>query len=70
MTPLWAFEGEVIFNFANFKEDGLVTLEGGEGEREGGEKGILKINWTPIICVKGKSVDHYIFLDIIITYVE
>jgi hypothetical protein len=34
----------VIFKFANFKEDGLVTLEEGEGKGEGGEKGISKIN--------------------------
>ena len=37
-SPLWAFEGEEIIKFADFKEEGLVSPE----EREG-EKGILKI---------------------------
>ena len=35
----YAFDGEVITEVANFKEKGLVTPEGGEGE-----KGILKIS--------------------------
>ena len=33
-TPLWAFEGEVISEVANFKEECLVAPEGGEGEKE------------------------------------
>jgi hypothetical protein len=28
----WALEGEVISDVANFKEQGLETPEGGEGE--------------------------------------
>ena len=35
----YAFDGEVITEVANFKEESLVTTEGGEGQ-----KGILKIN--------------------------
>ena len=26
-SPIWAFEVEVITDFSNFKEEGLVTLE-------------------------------------------
>ena len=32
-SPLWAFEEEVITDVSNFKEEGLVTPEGGEGEK-------------------------------------
>ena len=39
-SPFWAIEGEVIPEVANFKEEGLVTPEGWEGEKE-----ILKICW-------------------------
>ena len=38
-SPLWAFEEEVITDVSNFKEEGLVMPEGGEGE-----KVTLKIN--------------------------
>ena len=38
-SPLWAFEGEVITEVANIKEEGLASPEWGEGD-----KGILKIN--------------------------
>ena len=31
--PFWAIEGEVIPEVANFKEEGLVTPEGWEGEK-------------------------------------
>ena len=34
MTPFWAIEGEVIPEVANFKEEGLVTPEGWEGEKK------------------------------------
>ena len=37
-SPFWAIEGEVIPEVANFKEEGLVTQEWLEGEKE-----ILKI---------------------------
>ena len=37
-SPFWAIEEEVIPEVANFKEEGLVTSEGGESE-----EGILKI---------------------------
>ena len=40
-SPFWAIEGEVIPEVANFKEEGLVTPEGWEGEKE-----ILKICWS------------------------
>ena len=40
-SSLWAFEGRVIFDVANFKVEGLVTPEGKERER-----GISKINWS------------------------
>ena len=53
-SPLWAFDGEVITAVANFKEEGLVTQEGGKEE-----KGILKFIWTSVTCAKGKSVDHH-----------
>ena len=33
-SPFWAIEGEVIPEVANFKEEGLVTPEGWEGEKE------------------------------------
>ena len=33
-SPLWAFEGEVISEVANVKEEGLVTPEEGEGIKE------------------------------------
>ena len=33
-SPFWAIEGEVILEVANFKEEGLVTPEGWEGEKE------------------------------------
>ena len=36
----WTIEGEVIPEFANFKEEGLLTPEGQEGEKE-----ILKSCW-------------------------
>jgi hypothetical protein len=39
-SPFWAIEGGVIPEVANFEEEGLVTLEGWEGEKE-----ILKICW-------------------------
>ena len=39
--PFWAIEGEVIPEDANFKEEGLVTPEGWEGE-----KGKSKICWS------------------------
>ena len=39
-SPLWAIEGEVIPEVANFKEEGLVTPKGWEGEKE-----ILKTCW-------------------------
>ena len=39
-SPLWAFEREVIFEVANFKEKVLMSLKGGGGEE--GEGGILK----------------------------
>ena len=39
-SPFWAIEGEVIPEVANFKEEGLVTPEGWEGEEES-----LKICW-------------------------
>ena len=42
--PLWASEGWVIPDAANFKEEGLVIPEGWEGE-----KGKLKI-----CCSKGE----------------
>ena len=32
-SPLWASEGWVISEVANFKEEGLVTQEGWEGEK-------------------------------------
>ena len=38
-SPLLAPVGEVITEAANLKEEGLVTPEGGEGE-----KGILKLD--------------------------
>ena len=31
-SSCWALEGEVISEVANFKEEGLETPEGGEGE--------------------------------------
>jgi hypothetical protein len=40
-SPLWASEGWVIPEVASFKEEGLVTPEGWEGE-----KGKLKICWS------------------------
>ena len=40
-SPFWTIEGEVILEVANFKEEGLVTLEGWEGEKEN-----LKIYWS------------------------
>ena len=39
-SPLWAFEREVIFEVANFKEEVLMSLKGRGGEE--GEEGILK----------------------------
>ena len=33
-SPSWAIEGEAIPEVANFKEEGLVTPEGWEGEKE------------------------------------
>ena len=39
-SPFWAIEEEVIPEVANFKDEGLVTPEGWEGEKE-----ILKICW-------------------------
>ena len=33
-SPLWASEGEVIPEVASFKEEGLVTPEGSEGEKQ------------------------------------
>ena len=33
-STFWAIEGEVILEVANFKEEGLVTPEGWEGEKE------------------------------------
>ena len=39
-SPFVAFEGEVIPEVASFKEEGLVTPKGCEGE-----KGKLKICW-------------------------
>ena len=58
-SPFWAIEGEVIPEVANFKEEGLVTPEGWEGEKE-----ILKICWSmqgiePGSHVKCQSADHY-----------
>ena len=38
-SPLWAFEREVIFEVANFKEEVLMSLKGRGGEE--GEEGIL-----------------------------
>ena len=32
-SPFWAIEEEVIPEVANFKEEGLVTPEGWEGEK-------------------------------------
>ena len=32
LSPLWEFEGEVIREIADFKEEGLVTPEGWEKE--------------------------------------
>jgi hypothetical protein len=32
-SPLWASEGLVISEVASFKEEGLVTPEGWEGEK-------------------------------------
>ena len=32
-SPFWAIEGEVIPQVANFKEEGLVTPKGLEGEK-------------------------------------
>ncbi len=59
-SPLWAFEGVVIPEVANFQEEGLVTPEGWEGE-----KGILKKCWfiqarelNPSL-MKRKSANHY-----------
>ena len=40
-SPLWASEGRVILEVASFKEEGLVTQEGWEGEKE-----TLKICWS------------------------
>ena len=37
----WAIEGEVIPEVAKFKEEGLMTPEGWEGEKE-----ILEICWS------------------------
>ena len=37
----WAIEWEVIPEVANFKDEGLVTPEGWEGEKE-----ILEIYWS------------------------
>ena len=56
---LWAFEGEVIIEVANFKEEDLVTW------KEKKEKRVLfwdfvhAGSWTLVACVKGKSVNHY-----------
>ena len=41
-SPLWAFEKEMIFEVANFKEEVLMSLKGGGGGGEEGEEGILK----------------------------
>ena len=38
-SPFWDIEGEVISEVANFKEEGLVNPEWGEGE-----KSMLKID--------------------------
>ena len=46
-SPLWAFEGEVINEVANFKEEVFLTLEGGEGE-----KGIMITNFTLGVLTK------------------
>ena len=40
-SPFWAIEGEVIPEVATFKEEGLVTTEGWEGEKD-----ILEICWS------------------------
>ena len=55
-SPFWAFEGEVIPEVANFKEEGLVTPEGWEGVKE-----ILvhARNWNRVTWVKCQSTDHY-----------
>ena len=51
---LWAIEGEVIPKVTNFKEEGLVTPEGSEGE-----KGILKICWSMEGIEPWSPADHY-----------
>ena len=53
----YAFDGEVITEVADFKEKGLMTSKGGEGEKRYSEN---KFAHAGVACAKGKSVDHYI----------
>ena len=49
-------KGKWLLSLLIFKVDGLMTLEGGDGE-----KAFIKnnLNLTPVICTKGKRVDYY-----------
>ena len=47
----YAFDGEVT----DFKEKGLVTPKGGEGEKRYSEN---KFAHAGVACAKAKSVDH------------
>jgi hypothetical protein len=51
-SPLWAIEGEVIPEVANFKEEGLVTPEGWEGEKDLFFNLLVYVgNWTRVTWV-------------------
>ena len=56
---LWASEGMVIPEVASFKEEGLVTPEGWEGEKRNMKDVAPRGNWTQVSCMKCKSADHY-----------
>ena len=50
---LWAFEGEVIIEVANSKEEDLVT------QKEKKVKQVLFLDFFHAGSMKGKSVNHY-----------
>ena len=58
-SSLSAFEGEVITEVASFKEEGLVTPEGWDWEKNVENMLVHGVNWTPVTWVKCKNADHY-----------